>query len=397
MRIFRQIRHRYMPPKKILFVITQSDWGGTQRFLEQFLSRLDRNAYHLTIAVGPDGDGGLTTHLQSLNLETTKLKHLRREAFWKEDLLAVPELRRLIKKVRPETLFLNSSKAGFIGSLASIFPSRLPHLRIVYRIGGWTFNDPWPAWKKKLWIILERISASWKDIIITNNQHDFDQAKKLGIKPREKVVLVHNGLDPYKLDFFSRAEARLRLFEKIARSAGKIFQTKFLIGTIANFYPAKGLENILAAVSEFKDQPEVAFIIIGDGAQRLSLEKYIVEHGLEKKIFLLGKIDQAYRFLTALDIFVCPSLKEGFPWSVLEAMAAKIPIIASAVGALPEMIEGGKNGWLVPPGEPKEISSKIKELLDNDHQRQEFGLQAHQTVLFKFGLDKMVKEIEETL
>ena len=114
-------------------------------------------------------------------------------------------------------------------------------------------------------------------------------------------------------------------------------------------------------------------------------------------MFLLGQIPDAYKLLAAFDIFVSSSVKEGFPWAVIEAMAAKLPVIATRVGALPEIIDNDRNGFMVEPARPEKIAEKIQDLLNNEHLRQELGIQAHQTVLFKFSLDKMVKQIEDLL
>lgn len=382
--------------KRILFVITQSEWGGAQRFLYDLIASLDQNRFEPILAVGQNGDGELTRVLRK-HLPLHVLPKLKRDISIGSDLGAIWELRRLIKQVLPHVLFLNSSKAGFIGTLAANFPSRWPNLRVIYRIGGWTFNDPWPSWKKKLWIVLEKISARWKDVIIVNNQHDLEQARKLNIRPRESLTLVHNGLNIYQIDFFSREEARLKLFEKVARRAGKIFQTKLLIGTIANFYPSKGLLHLISAAEAFRDNDDIAFLVLGEGEGRPELEKFITEKKLEKRVFLIGRVPQARQFLPAFDIFVLPSVKEGFPWVVLEAMAAKVPVIATSVGAIPEIIENGQNGFIVDPARPKQIAAKIRELLNDGRLRQEFGIQGHQTVLIRFSPNKMIKQIEKIL
>lgn len=382
--------------KRILFVITQSEFGGAQHFLFEIITHLDREKYELFLATGQSGDGKLTSALQG-QLDIFQLFHLRRPISPLHDLLAVRELRKLIKKIKPDVLFLNSSKAGFIGALAKIFPYPLSALRVVYRIGGWTFNDPWPPWKKWLWIGLEKISAPLKDVIIVNNRHDLEQAQTLGIHPKESLTLIHNGLDVYKTAFLPREEARLKLFEVIAKQAGKIFQVKYVVGTIANFYPPKGLPYFIAAAERFRDNEEVAFVIIGDGEERPLLEKLISEKRLTKKVFLMGRIANARELLPAFDVFALPSVKEGFPWVVLEAMAAKVPVIASEVGAIPEIITDGENGLLIAPRHTKELASKIERVLDSDRLRQELGIKGHQTVLFKFGLDKMLKQVEATM
>ncbi len=382
--------------KKVLFVITQSEFGGAQRFLYNLVSHLDPNAYDILVTVGSTGNGDFQRVLKAGSIPNQTLKYLKREPGI-HDLRAVAEIRDLIDKYRPDVLFLNSTKAGFVGSLASVFPKRLNALKVIYRIGGWSFNDPWPKWKKWFWILLEWLSAGWKDIIIVNNQHDLGQAKRLHIKPRREIVLIHNGIETYKLDFLSKEEALEKLFEKAAKFSGRILQAKNIVGTIANFYPTKGLEYFIEAADYFHDMDDLVFFIIGDGEARPELERRIREKGLEKKVFLLGQMPDAFRFLPAFDIFILSSVKEGFPWSLIEAMAARLPVIATRVGAVPEIIDNGKNGIIVEPKDPAQMAKKIREILESDHLKKELGIQAHQTVLFQFELDKMVKKIEELL
>ncbi len=382
--------------KRVLFVITQSELGGAQRFLSNLASHLDRDIYELLVAVGSTGNGDFLRVLKAGGIPCQTLKFLKREPAL-SDLKAIFEIRRLIKNYRPDVLFLNSSKAGFIGSLASVFPTRINALKVIYRIGGWSFNDPWPTWKRWFWIVLEWLSSKWKDIIIVNNLHDLEQAKKLKIRPRSQTVLIHNGIETYKLDLLSKEEAREKLFEKASKYSGRNIQAKNIIGTIANFYPTKGLEYLIQAADYLNDIDDLAFFIIGDGELRPEIENMIREKGLEKKVFLLGQIPDAYRFLPAFDIFVLSSVKEGFPWALIEAMAAKLPVIATDVGAVSEIIDDHRNGLIIKPRDPAGLADKIREILENDRLRNELGIQAHQTVLFKFELDKMVKQIENLL
>lgn len=386
------------PKKRVLFIITQSEIGGAQRFLYNLLSRLDKNRYETLVAVGADGGSDIFKLTDSLDIKTNELAHLKRSVSPINDLLAIFEIKKLIKKFKPDTLFLLSSKAGFIGSLAALNIEVLKYrnIRVIYRIGGWSFNDPRPKWEKLIWRLLEQLSAKWKDTIVINSKHDLEQAKTFKIKPREKTVLIYNGLDVYKMEFLPRNEARLKLFHGITK-VDLTSDTIKVIGTIANFYPTKGLKHLVEAAEHFKNKDDVVFVIVGDGQERAELENLIKQKGLQKKVILLGQIPDAHSCLLALDIFVMPSVKEGFPWVVLEAMAAKLPIVATRVGAVPEIIEDGRNGFIVEPAHSEQIVGKIQELLNNEHLRQELGIQAHQTVLFKFPLEKMVKEVESLL
>jgi len=385
------------PKKRVLFIITQSEMGGAQRFVLEMALYLKKQGYGLLIGVGIDGGEEFLKKLDDAEIEYKIIGNLRRDIHIIGDIKSIFEIRKIIKEFKPNTLFLNSSKAGFLGSLASKFKIQNSKFKVIYRIGGWAFNDPWPAWKRKAWLILEKISAPWKDIIIANNKQNLDQAKIHDIKPRGDVVLIHNGIDIYKLEYLPKEEAKLKLFERIAKNSGKIFQADTIIGTIANLYPTKDLPTLVRTAEHFKNNDSVVFVVIGNGTERQNIEKLIEEKGLKHKIILLGQIPEAKRYLPAFDIFVLPSLKEGFPWALIEAMAAKLPVIATKVGAVEEIIENGKNGFIVEPGKPEQIAEKIKTIIADDHLKQELGIQAHQTILFKFPLEKMVKEIESLL
>ena len=194
-----------------------------------------------------------------------------------------------------------------------------------------------------------------------------------------------------------KEEARERLFEKTIKYSGKVIPVKNIIGTVANLYPTKGIEYLIQAADQLNNIDDLVFFVIGEGELRPELEKMIREKGLGKKVFLLGQIPDAHRFMSAFDVFVLPSIKEGFPWTLIEAMSAKLPVIATDVGAVSEIIDNYKNGLIVKSKDPAELADKIKEVLENEHLKSELGIQAHQTVLFKFELDKMVKQIENLL
>ena len=394
--------NRTEPKKRLLFVITQSEFGGAQRFLSQLIPHLKSDDFELAIVSGADGNKEMREMLPQ-NVRYITAKHLRRNPNVFNDIASLFELRSTIKDFKPDILFLNSSKAGFNGSWATkLLPIAFPHPKIIYRIGGWTFNDPWPWWKRLGYRWLEKVSARWKDYIIVNNKYDYDQAIKFGIKPREKLVLIYNGIDPYKLDFLEKDEAEIKLYEKLPsnQKRGNFFREGLIIGTIANFYPTKGLQYLIGAFSTLNAQRSTlnaSLVIIGDGPERKKIELQIKDAELQNSVFLTGRIPDAHRYLKVFDIFVLPSVKEGFPWALLEAMSAKLPVIATVVGANPEIIEHEKNGLLVPPADSTAIAEAISKLAENEALRQELGIQAHQTVIHKFDLNRMIAQVETLL
>src|SRR4030042_4101261 len=369
--------------KKILFLVTRSEFGGAQRFIYTFVTSL--SGYNVIVGAGPEGDDkkGLLLALEEQGINVRHLKYLRRSINPLFDFLGTLEILRLIKKEKPDILFLNSTKAGAIGGLVG----RLTGTKnIIYRIGGWTFNDPWPNWKKKLYILIEKYTAKFKDYIVNNASSDKKQAIELGIKPKKELTLIHNGID------VSRLEKEFLIREK-ARKELNLNQSDFVVGAIANFYPPKGLKYLIEAASLLSGK-DIKFIIIGDGEERTLLEKVIEEKNLKNNFILKGVIPEAYRYLKAFDIFVLPSVKEGFPWTILEAMSAEVPVIATKVGAVPEVIRNNKNGILIEPENPQQISGAIEMLIDDKGLQEILAKEGKKIVTEEFNLKTMVKKYE---
>ena len=358
--------------------MTQSEFGGAQRFIYTFTTNL--KGYDIIVGAGPEGDDkkGLLFALEKRGIKIVHLKNFRRSINPFFDLMGLIEAFRLIKKLKPDVVFVNSTKAGILGGLSARL---LKIKRIIYRIGGWTFNDPWPKWKKKLYILIEKYTAKFKDFIVNNAGSDRKQAIRLGIKPKKEIILIHNGIG--ELEFLSKENARK--FLKI--------KPGFTIGTIANFYPPKGLKFLIRAANILKKE-NINFVVIGDGEERKKLEDLIKECKLDN-FFLTGVIPEASKYLKAFDIFVLPSVKEGFPWTVLEAMMANVPIIVTKVGAVPDVVENNKDGFVIEPGNPKELAKTIKELVENKELREKFVKGARKTVQEKFALKQMIKKYED--
>jgi len=409
--------------KKILYIITQSEFGGAQRYLLELINHLNPEKYDITVAAGPGGDfldrikeyglkssytqskgekyekqnsrpepdeGVVQGHIKAQNLNIWRLKHLSRSINPFKDIRAYFELKTLINTIKPDILQLHSTKAGILGSIAlkstkNKVNCQLSTVKCIYRIGGWAFVEDIPNWKKKLYIFFEKYTAKYKDIIINNCEAQRQLAIKLGIAPENKIITIYNGLDLAKLTFLPQEQARQKL----------LTSQPIIIGTVANFYKNKGLEYLVRAVAKLPTVINYQLSIIGDGIERQNLEKLIQELKLEDKVKLHGKIPNAWQYLKAFDIFILPSIKEGQPWSILEAMAAKVPIIATNIAAIPEMVKDNQSGLLVSPKNPEAIAEKIKYLIDNPKITENLTITAYQTLQKKFTTQKMVEQTEK--
>ncbi|KKS65947.1 MAG: Second mannosyl transferase [Parcubacteria group bacterium GW2011_GWB1_42_6] len=370
---------------KILYLITQSEWGGAQKnaadLAAEFLS-----SNETLVAAGPDGDGAFFNELARRGIKSMMVKNLHRRVNPIKDIAAFFEIKSLIKKEKPDIIHIHSSKAGFIGSLAAGKKAK-----VIYTVHGAVFEAPFAAPQKKLFLRLEKFSAGFKDKIICVCQNDKNLWLKHKIAPSEKIEVIHNGINLQNIDFLPRDEARRRLFKQNINPETKI------IGSIANFYPEKGLEFLVEAAWIISKNPaakNIKFAIIGEGRMRPLLEEMIKQKNLAERFVLLGQKEKASRYLKAFDAFALPSIKEGLPYTILEAMAAQIPVVASKIGGVPEMIQNDHNGLLVKPRDPQELAQKILYLSANPDLAQKF-IRNSQEKLKEFSFDQMFEKTKK--
>ena len=417
---------------KILYIVTQAEFGGAQKYIYDLAVNL-RDDFEIAVAIGEiKGPDELIRRLENFNqqkkspsyppfekgedekegfIKIIRLKHLVREiAIW-HDLAAVGEIKKLIKKEKPDVIHLNSTKAGFVGSLAVWFSrlklgniillpdkiqtvesyrSRPKKIRLIYTIHGWIFLEPLAAWRKTLYFCLEKISARICDALIVLSESELQTGLNKKICKADKLHLIPHGIKPP--EFLPKNDAREAL-QKISNFQFPI--SNLVIGTIANFYPTKGLPYLIEAAAKLKNKHNFQVAIIGDGIERAYLESLIVKYGLADKIFLPGQIPEAAKYLKAFDIFVLPSVKEGLPYAMMEAMAAGLPIVATRVGGIPEMIWDGQSGLTVPSKDPETLAATIEKLIDNPELRMALGTAAKADAEKKFGLERMLDETKK--
>lgn len=372
---------------KILFLVTQSEFGGAQHYIFDLVRNLKN--YEILVGAG-EGNGELFKKLKSQQIPYIQLKQMKRTPWPWQIFLALGEILSLLNRKKPDILFLCSTTVGLLGSIAArICEYQTSNLKTIYRIGGWAFRDPRPFWSNKIILWAEKLTSPFKDKIIVNSEVDRELAIKYKIAPEEKIVKIYNGINLKGLDFLSEKEARQKILELLPASYNLKPEIP-LIGTIANFYKTKGLKYLIEAANLLKNKSKIIFLVIGEGRERPKLEKLIKRANLEDNFFLLGQLPNAYKYLKVFDIFVLPSLKEGFPWVILEAMAAELPIVATKTGALPEIIEDGINGLLIEPKDSQALAEAIKKILENKKLAQEFGQNARKRVTEEFSLERML-------
>lgn len=352
-----------MGKTNLLYVITKLELGGAQKQLLSLIKGLSReddfSVFLFTAKNGPlmeeaRGIPGLRVHASGF---------LERPVNFLKDAFVLIELVIFIRKYNIQIVHTHSSKAGILGRLGA----RLAGIKvIIHTVHGWSFNDYQPVFIRRFYVFLERFVARFTSRIVVVSTHDKDKAIAEGIGRPGNYFLIRYGID------FHAAAADTR---QIRKELG-ISADDFVVGNISCFKPQKSLRDFLRLVLLVKERVSregfsrrVKFVLIGDGSLRSSVEEMADEYGISSQLVLTGWRRDVPVLLDIFDVFVLTSLWEGLPVSVLEAMKASLPVVATDTGGIAEVMSEGKTGFLVRRHDMKGMAEKIVFLLKNEHVR----------------------------
>lgn len=364
--------------QKILHIITKATWGGAQVYVYDLLQEAKNRGFQAILVYGVEGE--LKERLATYDIQTIHTPSLERNINIFGDIKTLFTLYKILRKERPDIVHIHSSKAGLIGSLAARF-ARIP--KIIFTAHGWPHNESRPEWQKIIFRVFEwcTIFFSTKTIAVSETMH----AQAPDIFLRNKVTTIKNGVEFFSLYGKESARTTLKL---------PFPPNTFVFGTIAELHKNKGLDVLIRAFAQaYKQYPNIKLCIIGEGEERTSLEKMIVQEKLTSHIILLGNVQSAKEYLKAFTVFVLPSRTEALGYVLLEAGIAKIPVIASRVGGIPEIIEHQDTGLLVSKEDVREFSLALLFALTHKDDMGLYAKNLHEKVLKEYSKKDMLEKI----
>ncbi|GAB6180451.1 glycosyltransferase [Desulfotomaculum defluvii] len=361
---------------KILHVVRPAA-GGMKNHLINLIRYTDKNKFSISVACPPSTVLWEELYHMGVNLIPIPLEG---EISPSKDYATIHTLVKYLHQSRTTILHTHSSKAALVGRIAGII-ARTPV--IIFTAHNSIFYEEWPWWKKKIYAMIEKILARFTDRIITVS----DALKKELMEKEEissgRLTTIYNGIEIEKFDIdYNNEEIRKNL---------NIPVSGMVIGTIARLAPQKGISYLLKAASHLKEY-NVTLLIVGDGPLRQELEKEVLSLGLGDRVVFAGMRENIAQVLAALDIFVLPSVTEGLPLTILEAMAAAKPIVATRVGGVPEAILDGRSGIVVPPKDPEALAVALAGLLGEKDRLVPMGKCGQKHVNEKFSITFMVEK-----
>lgn len=373
----RSIDTGYDPePLRVLHVSTPKSWRGGEQQLAYLYGALEEKGVQGAILC-PRGSA-----LESYSQE----RHWPSIPFARKGPLAICvawELKRSVASYGPDLLHVHDSHAHTAAYLASLLLGvRIPIL--VHRRVDFPLRKGFFSRRKFDHPLVKRVIAVSETIRRIGTE---------GVKVPEKWSVVHSGIDPERFKGAEGKKGELR--EELGLVEGIP-----IIGNVAALADHKDQRTFLATTRKFLDQGGKAhFVIIGEGGERPDLEARISELGLEKNVTLMGFRSDVERLLPGFDVFLMSSKTEGLGTSLLDAMAAGVPVISTDAGGIPEIVQDGENGLLAPVSAPETLSEKLFELLNDNGLRDRFIQRGYETVQ-RFSYKKMgekVKRIYDSL
>ncbi len=353
---------------RIVYIITRADdIGGAQVHVRDVATALHASGHEIIVLAG--SPGSLSDQLAARGVPFEAVPALVRPIAPWWDALALRQLGSILRRLRPDLVSVHCSKAGWLGRAAA----KLAGIPVVFTAHGWAFTDGVPASQRRFYALVERMAGTLADRIITVCDSDRALALEKRIAPPHKIVRIHNGVHDIAVNA-----------SPIPPAGGAPVQ----IVMIGRFSPQKdqaGLLRVLAGISDI----DWRLSLIGGGPDQAAAVALAHDLMLADRVEFLGERDDARAFLAHADVYALVSNWEGLPRSILEAMSAGLPVVASDVGGVSEAVRDGVNGFLVPREDLQALAGCLGRLLRDPILRGVMGRASRQSYEAEFRFELM--------
>ena len=344
---------------RVAQLITTLARGGAQATVLAS-SNLSHLGVDVTVLAGLD-DPGEGTHwidVDRAGLHVVAVPALRRAIDPRNDATALGWLIRWLRANRPDVLHTHSAKAGVIGRLAAAVVG----VPAVHTIHGWSFGSPLQnasasaVIHQRTIVGVERVLARRSKALVVVTPLDAERGLAMKVGTAGKYHVIRSGIE---LDQPQKGQA----WRQCLRAELSCGPGEFVVGSVGRLARQKDLATLIAGFAQ-ADIDNSRLVLIGDGPQRQDLERRAAELGLSPRVQVLGQRPDAARLLGGFDVFALTSRWEGLPRTLIEAMAAGVPVIATPVGGVPEIVRAGETGTLVPIGDVAAVAEALRSRFD---------------------------------
>lgn len=358
---------------KVLHLISGGDSGGAKTHIISLLKGLSKSINVKLICFIED------SFYQDALKEGINIEVFRQDKRF--DLSVVDRLVAEIEKENYDIIHCHGARANFIATFLKRKVNK-PFVTTIHSDYKLDFKDNF--YKRLVYTNLNRISLKKFDYYIAVSDTFRNMLIDRGFR-RDKIFVTYNGIDCDKGEHFISKEDFLNRYE-IKYDKDDVF-----VGILARLDKVKDHVTFLKAVNEVLKKHKIKVLIAGEGPEKEEIEKMLKEYGIEKDVYLLGYVKDAYSFINAIDINCLTSVSESFPYTILEGAKFKKPVITTNVGGINKLVKNGVNGFLIEVGDYLELADKIVYLVENEEERTKMGQRLHDDVCEKYSYNSMAQ------
>jgi glycosyltransferase involved in cell wall biosynthesis len=375
------------PPLKVALVIARLNVGGPATHVIELAAGLPRGQFDVRLIAGREGRGEAGMHYlaEQVEIRPEILPQLSPH-LGPSDLPAFLRLYRIFRKWKPDVVHTHTAKAGAVGRAAA-FCAGVPV--VIHTFHGHVLRGYFSPPAEAVFRTIEKLLARATDRIVTLSPALKTDLVGMHIAPPEKIDIVPLGMDLEPL--IRGAERRGELRAELGLQPGQP-----LVGIVGRLVPIKNHRLFLEAARSMVDSGSPArFVVVGDGGLRPALEALASELGIAGRVNFLGWRQDMAAVYPALDLLALTSDNEGTPVAVVEAMAAGVPVVATAVGGVPDVIRDGETGTLVPPGDAGALVNAWLASLAGGERAEQMKTRAREDVVQRFGRERMISAMAD--
>jgi len=378
-------------PVKVLRVIARLNVGGPALHVAYLVEGLADRGYETTLVAGSlaRGEESMAHVAESRNARIVTIPHLHREISPLEDARAIVRLAQLIREERPQILHTHTAKAGAVGRIAALLAGSARPPIVVHTFHGHVLRGYFSPLTTLGFRTLERWLARVTTRLIAVSPEVRDDLVRLGVGPKEKFAVIRLGIELGERvggDEETRRETRRQL---------GVGPDAFVVGWVGRMTAVKRTDDVVRSFRELLDRDVDAYLcLVGDGPDRPRLERLAHELGIVKRCLFVGYQDDVAPYYEAIDVLLLPSVNEGTPVSVIEALAAGRPAVATRVGGVPDVVRDGVDGHLVEVGDASTLGERLAELARDPSRREEMGQEGRSRVIERYAVSRLVDDID---
>lgn len=377
-------------PVRVLRVIARLNVGGPALHVSYLARGLRDRGYETTLVAGDvaRGEESMAFVAEQAGVEVVPLPGLSRELSPFHDAVAVVRLARLIRRLRPHIVHTHTAKAGAVGRAAALLAGGPRRPVVVHTFHGHVLRGYFGRAGTLLFRAIETVLARFSDALVAVSPQVRDDLVAIGVAPADRFTVVRLGIE---------LEPRVHCDEdpvEIRRGIG-LPPSRFVVGWFGRMTAVKRTNDLLDALTGLLERGiDATLLLVGDGVDRARLEQLAHERGLARHLLFLGYQEDVARWYAICDAVVLTSANEGTPVTVIEALAAGRPVVATDVGGVSDVVEEGVSGFLVPRGGTSQMAERLAQLACDPDLRTRMGAAGRESVLRRYAVQRLVDDVD---